>query len=714
MTPRDDLTPAAANPVKPTVPVAATSRPPDGTASQRTRLAELAVFALALGMNLWSLSLQGYGNTYYAAAVRSMTQSWSNFFFASFDPGGWSTVDKPPLAFWLPALSARIFGHSSWSILWPSAVAGAVTVLLLVITVRRVWGPIAGLAAGAALATMPVAVAVSRSNNPDVWLVLLVVAAACALERAVTTGRLRWTAWMGVFVGAAFLAKLSAAVLVVPALWFAYLVASGTGWRHRVAGLTTATGSFAAVALAWIGAVALVPQSSRPWIGGSTDGTAWNLVVGHNGLGRITGSGSAGSGMSGGQLSGSGSAGQLPTDTIDGFGGKPGIFRLFNAGMGDQVMWLFIIAAVAGLAATWLLLRRRLVHRETASLVAWGGWATTTFVAFSFASGVIHNYYVSLLAPALAALVGVGAALLARSHRPGALIAVATLAGTVALQQVLLRRIDHLTVLRVLTPVLILAAAAALVIYAIQRPGRRTGRVLVFASVASALLAPAAWSISSLGHTSSGSFPEARPVALEEDPTAISGSSVFASLWGTVDPAQVAWLRTQRTTEQWLLAIDGSAPRASAYIIAGDSIMSIGGFTGKDPTMTNAKLAELVRNGRLRFVTVAGASEEHDPGSDSGSGSQGTDQPSDESNPPSDESDSSGGSGPGGPGGPDGEGSITSSTVAAVCENVPAGTWGGTGASTLYDCAGKADAIAAAPTTPTPTPGPSTTSSTGN
>jgi 4-amino-4-deoxy-L-arabinose transferase-like glycosyltransferase len=657
--------------------------PEDRAGSRRVQLAELTVFASALVINLWSLSIQGYGNTYYAAAVRSMTQSWRNFFFASFDPGGWITVDKPPLAFWLPALSARIFGYSSWSILWPSAAAGAVAVLLLIVTVRRVWGPLAGLVAGAALATMPVAVAVSRSNNPDVWLVLLVVAAAWALERAVDTGKLRWAVWMGVFIGAAFLAKLSAALLVVPALWFAYLVASRTGWRHRVAGLAMATGGCAAVALAWVGAVALIPQSSRPWIGGSTDGTAWNVVVGYNGLGRITGSGSD----SAANLSG----GQPPAGTIDGFGGEPGILRLFNAGMGDQVTWLVVIAAVAGLAATWLLLRGRLVHREAASLVAWGGWAATTFVAFSFASGVIHNYYVSLLAPALAALVGVGAALLARSHRRGALIAVATLAGTVALQQVFLRRIDHLTALRVLVPALIVAAAAGLVINAIRRPGVRTSRVLVFASVASALLAPAAWSISSLGHNSSGSFPEARPVALEEDPTAIGGSGQgaaddqIASLWGSIDPAQLAWLRSQRGNEKWLLAIDGSAPRASAYIIAGDSIMSISGFGGKDPTMTNARLAELVRDGRLRFVSVAGTN--------GGASSQGTDQSSGASDPPD-------GGGPGGPGGPDSDGSIISSTVAAGCEHVPAETWGGTGASTLYDCAGKADAIAQAPTTP--------------
>ena len=72
-----------------------------------------AVVALSLALNTWSLSQAGYGNTYYAAAVRSMTLSWKNFFFASFDPGGFITVDKPPVFLWVGALSARLFGYST-------------------------------------------------------------------------------------------------------------------------------------------------------------------------------------------------------------------------------------------------------------------------------------------------------------------------------------------------------------------------------------------------------------------------------------------------------------------------------------------------------------------------------------------------------------------------------------------------------------------------
>jgi 4-amino-4-deoxy-L-arabinose transferase-like glycosyltransferase len=683
MTSRADLTLGSADLA---APAADGGHPSGGRSFPRTRLAELMVFALALGTNLWSLSIQGYGNHYYAAAVRSMTESWTNFFFASFDPGGWSTVDKPPLAWWVPALSARVFGYSSWSILWPAAVAGAIAVLLLVITVRRVWGPLAGLVAGCALATTPVAVAVSRSNNPDVWLILGVVAAAWATERAVATGKLRWAAWMGVLIGAAFLAKLGAALVVVPALWSAYLLASPTAWRRRAAGIAVATGSFVAVALAWVGTTAVVPQSSRPWIGGSTDGTAWDLVVGYNGLGRITGAGADSGGGSG--------PGQLPGSVVDSFGGDPGIGRLFNAGMGDQVMWLFIVAAIAGVAATWLLLRRRLVGREAGSLIAWGGWAAATFVAFSFAGGTFHNYYVSLLAPAIAALVGIGAALLRQSRRPGALIAVGALAATAALQLVFLRRVDELTALRVLAPLLILVAASTLAVHAIRRPSRRTGGVLVVAAVASALVAPAAWSLSSLGHAATGSFPEARPVSLELDVASLSGGGAGASAGasgtpfagaGSITAAELAWLRTRRTTERWLVAVDGSASLVEDAIIAGYSAMSIGGFRGVDPTMDNARLAELVRTGRLRFISIASTSTD----TTGGSAPQGPGQPSDQQQP------SESGPPPAMPG-LESNGSVISATVASTCKKVSSKAWGDTRPSTLYDCAGMAQAIAAA------------------
>src|SRR3989440_8752896 len=79
-----------------------------------------AAFPVAVSavLNLWNLSQNGYSNTYYSVAVQSMLQSWRNYFFASYDAGGFSSVDKPPVALWIQAISAKIFGFSPLSILF--------------------------------------------------------------------------------------------------------------------------------------------------------------------------------------------------------------------------------------------------------------------------------------------------------------------------------------------------------------------------------------------------------------------------------------------------------------------------------------------------------------------------------------------------------------------------------------------------------------------
>ena len=92
------------------------------------RVSLVGVTALSFVLNAWGLEANGLGNTYYAAARGSMASSWHNWFFNAFDPGGYITVDKPPLALWIQALSVRIFGFSSSSLMVPSVIAGAAAV----------------------------------------------------------------------------------------------------------------------------------------------------------------------------------------------------------------------------------------------------------------------------------------------------------------------------------------------------------------------------------------------------------------------------------------------------------------------------------------------------------------------------------------------------------------------------------------------------------
>ncbi|HZU76639.1 MAG TPA: glycosyltransferase family 39 protein, partial [Dehalococcoidia bacterium] len=249
------------------------------------------VVVLAACLNLLQLTREGYGNAYYAAAVKSMLQSWHNFFFVSFDPGGFVTVDKPPVGFWVQTASAKLFGFHGWSILLPQAVAGVLSAGVLFFLVRRYFGPVAGLLAALALAVTPISVVANRNNTIDSQLVLVVLLASWAVLKATETGKLRWLLLSMALVGLGFNIKMLEAYLVLPALALVYFVAAPAGWRKRVLHLAAAGAVLLVVSFAWITAVDLTPASQRPYVGSSQHNSELELALGYNGLQRLLGGG---------------------------------------------------------------------------------------------------------------------------------------------------------------------------------------------------------------------------------------------------------------------------------------------------------------------------------------------------------------------------------------------------------------------------------------
>ena len=471
----------------PGAPPRATPAPRGASARRRLRPHSLALrriwpetLALALlagVLDLWDLSRNGWANTYYSAAVRSMSGSWHDFLFASFDPSGVMTVDKPPLALWVQALSVRIFGFHPLAILLPQALMGIATVLLVYDLTRRRFGRPAGFVAGLVLALTPIAVAISRHNNPDALLILCSVAALWCALRALEDGRTRWFLLAGACVGLGFETKMLVALVVVPGIAAAWVWrrpartggetprARVEGPRAQVAGPraevdgpraevegppvslsavpahtrtrararvraggstfgdthTALTGPLAGalsmllLAGVWPALVELTPAADRPWISGTADNSVLSLIFGYNGLGRVEGQSGGPQALGGSNL----------------FGGSPGPLRLLNEALGGQAGWLLGFALLSGLA---ILASCRLRRADPRSgwLLAVGGAFLTTALLFSFAQGIFHPYYVSLLAPFSAALVGAGFAELQRSGLRTRLLAALTLAAGVA------------------------------------------------------------------------------------------------------------------------------------------------------------------------------------------------------------------------------------------------------------------------------------------
>ena len=214
-----------------------------------------------------------------------------SFFFVSFDPGGFVTVDKPPLGLWVQTASAALFGpekeNGGISLLLPQAVAGVLSVLLLYHLVRRTFGPTAGLLAALVLAVTPISIAANRNNTMDSLLVFVLLLAAWAVICATETGRLRWLLLCAGLVGLGFNVKMLQAFLALPAFYLLYLVGASVRWWKRPIHLGLATVVLLVVSCAWVVAVDLTPPESRPYVGSSSNNTVTELIVGHNGLARL-------------------------------------------------------------------------------------------------------------------------------------------------------------------------------------------------------------------------------------------------------------------------------------------------------------------------------------------------------------------------------------------------------------------------------------------
>ncbi len=465
-----------------------------------------ALMSLAAVLDLWALARNGWANQYYAAAVKSMSGSWHDFLFASLDRGGVMTVDKPPLALWVQALSVRVFGFHPLSMLVPQALMGVASVALVYDLVRRRFGRVGGFVAGLALALTPMTVAISRHNNPDALLVLCCVAALwCAvrgLEESPAHPRTRWLVASGVCVGLGFETKMLVALVVVPGIVAAWLwvAPAARGRLHALRQLLVGGGAMLVVGGAWPLLVELTPAADRPWVSGTSDNRVLSLIFEYNGVGRVDGQagGPPGAGGRGGM------AGNM-------FGGATGPLRLLNSALGGQAGWLLgfaLISAVAMLVAS----RLRRADGRSGWLLAVGGAFVTSAVLFSFASGIFHPYYVSLLAPFAAALVGAGAAQLISGGVNARVVGPIAALAAVAVELVV--RANYPGQLTWLAPVLVVVGLLAAI--ALLGFGSRAVRVGAVAALLAALLAaPAVWAFDTLGHATSGTFPAGGPASAE-------------------------------------------------------------------------------------------------------------------------------------------------------------------------------------------------------
>src|SRR5438067_1589396 len=603
------------------------------------QLALGGILLISVFMDFFQLGQNGFGS-YYPPAVRSMMDNWHNFFFASYDPGGFVTIDKPPVGFWLQVLSAKLLGFSTFSVLVPQALAGVLSVLLLYYLVRRHFGVVAGLLAALALALSPISIVTNRNITIDSTLAVTLLVGAWAVLRAAETGRLRWLLLSAVIVGIGFNIKMLEAYLVVPAFGLLYLLAAPRSVWKRIGHLALAGALLLVISLSWVVAVDLTPASQRPYVGSTQDNSELSLALGYNGIQRLLGSfggfggGSSRTGTSstpgtppkfgnGGPagLRGNGSGQQQPSGGPGGGGGAGGLFdigtpgplRLFTQPLAGQIAWLLPFALLGAVALAWQRRPRLQSDRKQQSLLLWGMWLLTMGIFFSVAS-FFHQYYFTVMAPAIAALFGIGVVTMWQDYRRGGwrgwLLPIALVA-TVAEQVYILSQ--YPTWGQWLIPLLVVLggiAVGALIIARIAprlhltAPGRRVLVPALTAGVLVLMLAPTAWA--------------AIPILTStQADTLVAGPTQTTSFGGNVgggqnatassDTALIRYLEAHQGTAKYLVAVSSSREADAIILATNKPVMTLGGFSGSDPILTPSQLAALVESGQVKYFLLSGS-----------------------------------------------------------------------------------------------------------
>ena len=541
------------------------------------------------------------GNSYYAAAVKSMIQSPYNFWYAVAEPGGSVTVDKPPLGLWFQGISALLFGFNSLSLALPQAMAGVLCIGLMYTIVRHQFGEAPGLLAAFVYAITPVSVALDRTNTLDSILILFLLLATLAFTKAVQKKNWGWLVLGGVFIGLGFNVKMLQAFLSLPALYLFYLFGAKHQWWKKILHLAVTTFVVLITSLSWALAVDLTPPENRPYVGGSLTNSVIDLTIGYNGATRLFG-------------------GLIPAPDLhfaDGTNiirtqsgsffypevGKPGYLRLFTQPLVGDVSWLLPMALLAGLASLFM---ARPFSEESSALVMWECWLLTCVIFFSV-SGMMHAYYVLILGPPAAALTGIGLSrLVAQAHQHKNLYTAALIISgiaTLAFQVFVVNA--YIELRQSLIPTMILVGAAGIVLLLAGTFRQEVPRVTYSGAtllVISLLAAPLVWSILTTFD------PHPNPVLPRAGlgPVKKFDTSLSLSLGPTEDYIAISsiiadYLQPRTEDTEYLLGT-WIAFEASPYILeTGRPAMIIGGFTGVDPVMTMSDVIKSVEDGSQRY-----------------------------------------------------------------------------------------------------------------
>lgn len=561
------------------------------------RPALLLILAANTLLYCWNLGINGWANYFYSAAVQSGLLDTSSFFFGSSDWGNSITVDKPPLSLWIMGLSVRLFGFNPVAMLLPQAFIGVGSTLLIYAILKRCVAGAAALFGAVVFFTTPIVTLMSRYNNPDPLMLLLMLGALWFVLQSIESRRTLPFVAAGVLLGLAFMTKQLQGMLSLPGLGLAYLIYSPQPWIQRIRVVAAGTAALVLTGGLWMTIVDLIPAGSRPYIGGSPNNSVLELTLGYNGLDRIAGSGVVPDAM------------QVP-DTYRTVESDAGLFRLLNANYNQEASWLLFAALSSVLLIPLMWKRITRGHAVSkALLVISTVWLLTAYFLLSFMGNQIHTYYTAAVVPPLALTLGLVFDYVVTNRHS----ALARLLGT------FIASIGLLSSWLILQgtlgwpawmPIAVLGTGLTAIAALIVRPPTQVIQAFAAGLLATAVLfGPVVTSIHNVTLSFTGSnplsgFPSKNPAGISHLLESLKNDELP---WGhdiafgrQPDSAVVSTLTMSRGCT-WAAASYASQTAARLQLESGRPVMPLGGFSGSDPSPTLEEFKADVAAGKICY-----------------------------------------------------------------------------------------------------------------
>ncbi|WP_339192412.1 glycosyltransferase family 39 protein [Bacillus sp. FSL K6-1003] len=284
--------------------------------------------------------------------------------------------------------------------------------------------------------------------------------------------------------------------------------------------------------------------------------------------------------------------------------GTPGPLRLFQQELSDQISWLlpFAIFGMAGLLIAGARERRRL-SVEQKETVFWVAWLAPIAGFFSVAE-FFHHYYLIMLAPPIAALVGAGWVALVQLYRSHtgwkSWLLPAAMAATTGFELFILRNYNDQISVGWSIGVGVIGALSAIALLILKQRQKSLTYYISLAGLLVLLVMPIYWANTPLLYGGNSSLPETGPQL------ASSSGKGMGMNESSVNEKLIEYLEENNSGAEYLFATTDSNTAAPYIIKTKKAVMTIGGFSGSDPAITLTQFKKLVKEGKVKYFLASG------------------------------------------------------------------------------------------------------------